>query len=214
MSGLHEYDDNDLMKAFEICASNAEKESDRTWQRFSLLLSIHTGLMAVAALVAQNTNFTWTIIIISISGILLSDMWIQIIKVSKYYEERWIQDCRLIISNHPLLRRYVNARGIETDVLRRPTRRAASGYARRLAKGAGFIWAVLLVVTTIDLCGRYSGVVMGLFVIWYVAYRAWGPAQNRVNRVYRYLKFCFRIKKRRPHNFVQGIIVCLIGSSN
>ena len=138
--------DENKLKLLEIVSNLAERESDRTWRRFSIMLIINTGLMALVSLSGDKFLYIDSILG-GILGVILSVVWFQMITLSTFYEKRWHADMIEIIESDPEIQRFVRGRSDETCRINRPTERSASSYARILPISLGILWVLIASVS-------------------------------------------------------------------
>lgn len=132
----------DKLKLLEIVANLAENESNRTWQRFSIMLTINTGLIALVSIIGDKF-FPISQIIGSLFGITLSFVWLKMIPISKYYEKRWHEDMLTIINSDTDIKEFIKGRSDKTCSLKRPTKHSASSYSKILPISIGLIWFLI-----------------------------------------------------------------------
>jgi hypothetical protein len=82
----------------------AEKESDRFWTRFNAMLYSNTALFAILSFSAKDSNSTFqniTQIVVATLGICLSLLWFLLVRLSRFYENRWLRNVENIINDPP-----------------------------------------------------------------------------------------------------------------
>lgn len=131
--------DENKLKLLDIVANFAERESDRTWRRFSIMLIINTCLIALVS-ISGDKFFYIDSLLGGILGFILSVVWFQMITLSTFYEKRWHADMIEI-------QRFVRGRSDETCRINRPTERSASSYARILPISMGILWVLIASVS-------------------------------------------------------------------
>jgi hypothetical protein len=94
------------LEVFKILVELAEKESDRMWTRYTVMLYCNTALMAaLSAAVALRSP--WATLGPSIIGTVVTTAWIQIHRMSYFHQNRWIADMVALADEEPILARYI-----------------------------------------------------------------------------------------------------------
>ena len=95
-------------KIIEILISATEKESDRYWTRNGIFISLLVGGIALIGALSDKMSLFYSNLL-AISGILISCVWIQVLRQSKYYAERWREDLRECINDNKQAKKYIRA---------------------------------------------------------------------------------------------------------
>jgi len=126
---------------FSVITQLALTEAQLLWTRYTTMLYANTGLIAILSFAIQR-KLNAVISGCSIIGLILSIIWIQMIRLSSYYYQRWQLDADFLISSDDCLNEIVHGR-IEPR-LSKPTKISASQYG--LALPFTFIIGWLLVI--------------------------------------------------------------------
>ena len=68
----------DTLKLFEIVSDYTARETDRGWRRFSIMLTVNAGLIALISIGSKNHLWQFTYVLVGILGIILSYIWYKI----------------------------------------------------------------------------------------------------------------------------------------
>ena len=142
--------DEGKIRILELVSFLAEKESDRTWSRFSILLSINAGIIALTGFLLDKYDYLG-LITGGIFGLILSIVWYKIIPISKYYENRWHQDMIVIIRSDPSLEKFITGRFKNNGNLKRPLKRSASDYVKLIPLSLGLFWIITIIISIIKI---------------------------------------------------------------
>lgn len=96
----------DLLK---LLIDTGEKESDRSWTRYSVMLYANTGLVAIVSL-AATIKAPAIAILPSVLGLWCSIVWFRMGRLSYYYTHRWHADVMSLVASDEFLSEYVRAR--------------------------------------------------------------------------------------------------------
>jgi L-amino acid N-acyltransferase YncA len=122
---LRERDRQDLQKdvrldLLRLAVDLSERESDRFWTRYSMMLYANTGLLGIIAYSISTPN-CWLATLVSLVGIPLSISWFCLIKLSYFYDHRWHADMEALIRSSPAIRKWLRGRILPR--IKRPFRR-------------------------------------------------------------------------------------------
>jgi hypothetical protein len=107
--------DRDKLDLLKLVVDAAEKETDRTWIRYSIMLYSNTGLVAVLSVVA-TLKTPIAIVPLAVLGISISIAWMRVYRMSEYYQRRWNADAKALIEGDPFMAEWVRARSNVTRV--------------------------------------------------------------------------------------------------
>jgi len=138
------------LQMLQLVSDIAERESDRTWRRFAILITINGALVALVSIISPEFSKA-TRLVAGIFGLVVSFAWYKMVPISKYYEQRWQEDMKYIISSDPVLADVIKARDSVTSRATRPTAWSASSYVRVMAIMIGAIWLILIATTVYEL---------------------------------------------------------------
>ncbi len=145
----------DKLKLLELTSNLAERESDRTWRRFSIFLTMNGALIALVA-IARDGLGPFGAAMSSTLGLALAVIWYKVIVISKYYERRWHEDMLAIIKSDEELTEWIKARSSETARIGRPTRHSASSYVKVFVIILALMWGSLLIGSVYSLAKAES----------------------------------------------------------
>lgn len=132
---------SDKIEILKLVLDSAEKEADRMWLRYSVMLTANAGLIALLSFqLDQPTILAW---IISLLGIILSIAWYYLIVLSYYYERRWFADAQAIIESNELLRKYLRARSSNPRISR-PISKTGTAFLKITVIAFGIGWVAAL----------------------------------------------------------------------
>ncbi|MFH0909073.1 MAG: hypothetical protein V1929_09950 [bacterium] len=132
----------DRLQLLSALNESARKEAELMWTRFQAMLFASTGLIAILAF-ALEKQLLWLIYATSILGIVFAVVWIQIMRLSRYYYDRWQLDADALVRSDDELREWV--RGRIDPRLSKPTRPRATTYAAALPVAFLIGWIVVFV---------------------------------------------------------------------
>jgi len=105
----------------------ALKEAELLWTRYTTLLYASTGLVGILSFAIDNESKR-IVIGIGVIGIILSFVWIQMIRLSSYYYQRWQMDADYLIKSEEILEEFIKGR--TAPRLEPPTKFPASTYGK------------------------------------------------------------------------------------
>jgi hypothetical protein len=108
LSGMPQLN-KDKFELLRYVTELAEKESDRAWVRYNVMLTI-TGGIFVLLTFAWGTHNPLIVAAVTILGVFISYTWYQINRWSYYYEHRWHADMEEIIRSERFLSEWVRGR--------------------------------------------------------------------------------------------------------
>lgn|GEM_PF-2949191 len=130
----------DNISLFKVLTDLALKESDLLWTRFSAMLYASTGLVGILsfALEKQLKSIAWGCTIL---GLIFSLVWVQIMRLSSYYYQRWQMDADYVVNSDDKLRETI--RGRINPRIKPPTKWSASRYAMMLPISFAIAWIAI-----------------------------------------------------------------------
>ena len=99
------------VRNIKLVVELAEKESNRSWARYSVMFFASIGVLAVQLLIARS-GLSWINAIPCLVGMVASIVWIKLNKFSRYYENRWNADIEAIIASDKTLFEWVRGRNL------------------------------------------------------------------------------------------------------
>jgi len=100
------------IEIFKIISDLAEKETDRYWIRYRTMFLINSAIGAIISFTPDNIRMI-VILFCSPIGFFTSYSWLQIIRWSEYYQDRWVRDQIAIINSDQFLSDYIKGRSEE-----------------------------------------------------------------------------------------------------
>ena len=93
--------EKEIEERIRFLITQHHQQSNLFWTRTYIFLTISTiGLgLATHILRTEKPIDPWIIFMISIAGIIFSVIWVQINRMSKYYEDRWLVDARNVLQD-------------------------------------------------------------------------------------------------------------------
>lgn len=128
------------LEILRFVAELGESESDRTWRRFSMMLTVNAGLVAIVALADPTLVPPVIRLLASFIGIVLSVVWFHVIRMSKYYEYRWHADMEYILNHSPELQEFIRGRPADKCRIDRPFSWSTTTSASLLPISFGLFW--------------------------------------------------------------------------
>jgi hypothetical protein len=118
----------------------ALKEAELLWTRFSAMLYVSTGLIGVLsfALERQLKSIALGCVIL---GFIFAIVWVQMLRLSSYYYQRWEMDADYLVSKDEKLSEFM--RGRVNPRLKQPGKWTASKYATMLPVSFAVAWLIL-----------------------------------------------------------------------
>ena len=102
-------DTKDKLEVLKLVSDLAERESDRSWVRYSMMLYANTGILAILTYALQSQRWI-NVALPSFMGVIMSYAWLKTNGASYYYEHRWHADMEAIIKSDKTLRTWVKGR--------------------------------------------------------------------------------------------------------
>jgi ABC-type anion transport system duplicated permease subunit len=118
----------------------ANKEADLLWTRYSAMLYASTGLVGILSF-ALEQQLKSIAVGCAILGLIFALVWIQLIRLSSYYYQRWQMDADYLVSKDEKLSEIV--RGRINPRLKQPVKGTASKYAMVLPISFAIAWIIL-----------------------------------------------------------------------
>lgn len=87
---------SEKISILQILKDLSLKEADLIWKRFTSMLYVNTGLLGIVTFAIEK-NQSAMILGCSLVGIVISIIWIQIIRLSRYYYRIWKVDANELI---------------------------------------------------------------------------------------------------------------------
>ena len=132
------------LKLLEMIITLSENESDRSLQRFILMLTVNGGLIATTSFLYKS-NFTLIIPIISLFGFILCIFWYRILIITKYYESRWHADMEALIESDEFICKYLKGRSRYELRIERPTNHHINDYLKYVSILISITWCILFI---------------------------------------------------------------------
>lgn len=127
-----------------------EKEADRLWQRYTIMLSLNGFLLAVSTYALAN-KLAGAAVVVSIAGVCIAFVWYRIMRLSQFYEARWRQDADALLRADGLLSRIILARS--SPRIPSPEGSTSTDYARRVVPIVGLMWLAIGVYAALRSAG-------------------------------------------------------------
>ena len=134
---------NDKTGIFNVLTTLALKEAELLWVRYTTMLYTNTGLVAILAYALENKS-TGLIVGIAVVGVIMSIVWVQMIRLSSYYYQRWQIDADQLVQSDKYLSEVI--RGRLNPRLEKPANWSASTYGKIIP----FIFIVGWVIVILD----------------------------------------------------------------
>jgi len=115
----------DKIELLQILTELALREAELMWTRYSTMLYASTGLTGIVAFAVEQQSRPIRLGC-AIIGLVLALVWIQMIRLSGYYYQRWQMDADHLVSSDESLKQVV--RGRINPRLSPPSKWAASEY--------------------------------------------------------------------------------------
>ncbi|MBT9147437.1 MAG: hypothetical protein DDT32_01192 [Syntrophomonadaceae bacterium] len=126
----------------------AIKEADLIWLRYQTMLIASTGLIAILGY-SIDKHIIWVSYAVSILGVVLALVWLQIHRLSQFYYQRWQLDADEIVKSDAEFAEWI--RGRLAPRIARPSNISASGYANILPVAFLIGWCVILITLLLNL---------------------------------------------------------------
>lgn len=149
LNHLNSMDRPDSLRLLQILADVSEKEADRMWQRFSVMIAANTALLVTVTWAARVRI---ALIVVSISGFMLSVTLLMMMRLSKYYIERWHLDIEALVRDDLWIKLYFKGRATRTARIERPFQRllnkdiSASHLAMVAVVVFSLVWIALIAI--------------------------------------------------------------------
>ncbi|HEX8682951.1 MAG TPA: hypothetical protein VF707_11595 [Ardenticatenaceae bacterium] len=141
-------------EVLKLLVELAEKESDRSWVRYSMMLYASTGLTAILSFAASSATPILSVAP-AVAGIVIAIVWVRMNTLSYYYEHRWHADIEEVVKSEPLLTQWI--RGRNNPRIARPYRKSKfpfGFYANMVPVAFLVLW--ILVLITVSLATIFS----------------------------------------------------------
>jgi uncharacterized membrane protein YbhN (UPF0104 family) len=132
------------LELLKFVADLAERETDRTWRRATVMTTINAGLFVLVSVAIQN-NIRWLVSIVSAFGVILAIVWYGITVISKFFEARWHKDMDAIVASDNELAEFVRGRS-DPRIPRPRTWRATTGF-KIIITLMGAIWLLIFILS-------------------------------------------------------------------
>jgi hypothetical protein len=129
-------------------AELGEKEADRLWKRYGIMLTLNAGLIAIVSYTFSQSLYLLTAFI-GFFGVFLSIFWYRIAAFSQFYEARWRSDMAALIDEDPYFREVLRSRSSLGPRLKRPFKGSSTGDAKIIVCGVGVFWFVVMIYSLI-----------------------------------------------------------------
>lgn len=106
------------LEVLKLVSDFAEKEADRTWARYRMMLFIQSALALFASIEFLEKN-QYVFLLVCFLGIGFGFIWYGIFVWSLYGQDRWIKDQHYIIENDDFLDAHIKGRS--TERIKRPS---------------------------------------------------------------------------------------------
>jgi hypothetical protein len=126
----------------------AEGEANRAWTRQSVLLSVNTALLGIAALMLSAGNVA-LVALPALLGLATTYVWQRLNQLGQFYQDRWYTDMDALIASDAELRDWV--RGRAQPRVERPVQRRGADYFGFLPWVFLAWWIVLAVAAILGL---------------------------------------------------------------
>jgi hypothetical protein len=157
----------DKLEILKVLVELAEKESNRSWVRYSMMLYSSTGLLAVLS-VTVSDGLSLISLLPSVSGIVIAIAWLRINILSYYYEHRWHADIEALIESDETFRQWI--RGRNQPRIPRPLRsRSALAYFNTVPAAFLVLWASVIILVIVTESGGLVGT-LGASQAWVVEF--------------------------------------------
>lgn len=127
-----------------LTADLGEQEADRFWSRYTVMLTLNGGLIAIASFTLSNGLNKFTAGIAAL-GLALTAVWYRIMSLSQFYEERWRKDLAAIINGDDVLMTLLRTRSRLGPRGPKPARGSSTGHAKFTVLIVGVFWVVLMI---------------------------------------------------------------------
>jgi len=97
------------MEILKVVVDLAEKESDRGWTRYSMMLYSSSAMVGILAF-AANPQSNFPNILASTFGLSIAVVWLFVNRASRFYERRWHLDFDAIVNSDRTLSKWVRGR--------------------------------------------------------------------------------------------------------
>ena len=118
----------------------AMKEAELMWIRYATMLYASTGLVGILSF-ALKEDIYFIVVGCSLIGILFSIVWINILRISKFYYDRWQTDADKLIKDGDVLEDSI--RGRINPRVSRPVKWDASKYAIFIPRAFLIVWILV-----------------------------------------------------------------------
>lgn len=133
---------DEKISLLEILTELALTEANLIWTRFSAILYASTGLLGILAFAVERGNDVIPVFTAGF-GLLLSVVWLQTIRLSSFYYQRWQTDADYLISQDEHLKEIV--RGRLAPRVEKPRGWTASKYSMLVPIGFSILWLVVII---------------------------------------------------------------------
>lgn len=129
-------------------AELGEKEADRAWKRYGIMLNLNAGLIAIVSYTFSQSLYVLTAFI-GFFGIFLAIFWYRIVTFSQFYESRWRSDMAALINEDPYLVGVLRSRSSLGSRVKRPFRGSSTGDSKIIVCGVGVFWLAVTIYSLI-----------------------------------------------------------------
>ncbi|MFB6343523.1 hypothetical protein ACE1ET_17495 [Saccharicrinis sp. FJH62] len=143
--------DKDKFQILQLLVDISEKESDRTWKRYSIMLTINSALISFFTFSGTELDL-YVKIAFCLFGIFFSVIWRYIIIISKYYEKRWHLDIEALIGEDEMLNKYIKARPAKSARIPKPIKLSSTGLSKLIPIGFIILWILFIANEIVKFC--------------------------------------------------------------
>ncbi len=173
----------EVMARLQILLDNADSESNKYWQRNSVFVTINSGLFALLISIMERAP-PILFILFGMLGVGLSMGWLQVLRVGKYYAERWRLDARKVLAeNRNLEDLFQTIKGQAR--ISHPSGPKSSGIAKLMSISFLIVWSISI--------GYGFSIAYGYFNPKNSKFFLLPKADTATNTVYRSLGLCIAL---------------------
>ncbi len=137
------------LRLIELTAELGEREADRLWTRYSLMLTLNAGLMAVISYALSQSLYLITSAL-GLFGMILAVLFYRIVAFSQFYESRWRKDMSELINGDSLYREFLRSRSNLGPREKRPFKGSSTGDAKAVVVGVGAFWCFVIIYCVLN----------------------------------------------------------------
>lgn len=141
------------IRLIELTAGLGEQEADRAWTRYSIMIAINGGLVAISSYVLDKDLMGFQAAI-ALLGVVLCIFWFRIAAFSQFYEERWRTDMSALINENSMLRSALRSRSDLGPRIPRPFIGTSTGDAKMIVVTAMLFWTAMLVYSVVAVVAK------------------------------------------------------------